>query len=89
MKAILEYQCDFCGFRGTKQEVFRHEAEHYGLTPEEYAEWDRLDTAVKKASHLMGGMKNERTEADLDRAVEAVLAFEKAHGLEGRRVIRA
>ena len=86
MYAELVYHCDFCGYAGTKAEVMRHEAQHFGLTVEQYEEWRLLDKKVKMASHLCEDCHNERTLKALDEAVEAVLAFEKEHNLQGRSI---
>lgn len=86
MKQKVVYCCEFCSFEGTSDEVLRHEAGHYGLSVEEYKEWMQLDAAVKKASYHISQCRNERMEQVLDGAVQAVLAFEKAHGLNDVRL---
>lgn len=82
----MVYCCEFCNFEVTSDEVLRHEANHYGLSAEEYKEWMWLDAAVKKASYHISQCWNERMEQILDDAVQAVLAFEKAHGLSDVRL---
>lgn len=86
MKAKMVYECEFCNFQSESHiDVAKHEAAHYGLTLEDYVEWNRLDQMVKRRSHVYDGYHNSRTEADLDSAIKELLAFEDAHNLTGRR----
>lgn len=87
MKTSLLYICDFCG-RSSKQkdDILACEAGHYGLSLEDYLAWKKLDEAVKRCSYTASYHHNEDACKALDDAIDAVLAFERAHGLEGRRL---
>lgn len=86
MHAKMVYECDFCGFHSDSRiDVVKHEASHYGLTLEEYTEWMRLDTLVKRRSHIYTDCHNSRTEADLEASIKELMAFEALHKLSDRR----
>ena len=86
MYAELVYHCDFCGYTGTKAEVMRHEAKHFGLTLSDYETWLSLDRKVKKMSHLCEDCHSETTLKYFDLAVEELLAFEAEHNLKGLHI---
>ena len=52
--------------------IYQHEAEHYGLFPLEYAQWNFLKSKAKDCS---------LTDAALDKAIEELIEFEEKHDL--------
>lgn len=87
MKTSLLYTCDFCGRSSErKEDIQACEAGHYGLSLGDYLTWKRLDEAVKHCSYVTSYHHNEETLRALDDAIDAVLAFERDHRLEGRRL---
>lgn len=89
MKVKIIYECDFCDFHSeNKTDMERHEAAHYGLTLEDYTEWNRLNQTVKHCSGIYDTCHNSLTETDLDQAVKKLLAFEESHELTDIRCLR-
>ncbi len=84
MKCHMIYSCEFCHKRfDSVDECEEHEAEHYGLTLEQYREWSRIHHLCVNAGAMVGISKNPDTEAAFDRAIHELVTFEKAHGLSG------
>ena len=82
MKQYTVYGCDYCDFESKSfNETEKHEAEHFGLTIEEFHHWKTLKANVQSCSSTISRTKNEETEKMFDESVEKLIAFEKEHGI--------
>lgn len=87
MRAITVWQCDLCDFQtSNKEEMIRHEAKHFGLSPEEYTEWSRLHKDAEKAGYAVGVRNCPETRNTFDEAIRCIVEFEKQHGLDEVKV---
>lgn len=82
MKTKTVFVCEQCGteykYAG---DALKCEAEHFGLTLEEYQEYLVLLRIEKDCGINVSIAKNERTEKLLDEAVNAVIRFKKEHNI--------
>lgn len=84
MRPISLYQCGVCDFiSNDRDKVFAHEAEHFGISSEEYTQYLALKLAEKKAGIANSYTHNAETDKAYDDAIKAVLDFEKKHGIGG------
>lgn len=82
MKQIMVYVCEKCGKQSQNiEEILKCEAAHFGLTPDKMKEWQALATKAKQAGAIVYIEKNEQTEKAYDKAIDELIAFEKAHGI--------
>ncbi len=82
MKTYQIYECEICGKQSKNaDEIIKCECTHLGLTVEENREWEHLKNVVKHCSYVVSKMKKEESERSYDEAIEALLKFEKEHGL--------
>lgn len=86
MHLIHLYACDMCPSRffEDEDEAMAHEATHFGLSAAEYGEWLRLRKEAARISYRRGQTKTPETDAAFDAAIGRLIAFEAAHGLEGK-----
>lgn len=85
MKQYMVYKCDYCDFKSNGfAETEKHEAEHFGLTVEEFHHWNALKANAQSCGATISRTKNEETEKMFDDAIEKLIAFEKAHGIESK-----
>ena len=83
MKEYLTYVCEKCGKESrNKEEIYKCEASHLGLTVEEKHIYDELQSNVNLKSHILYVTKNEESEKEFDAAVEKLLEFERMHGIK-------
>lgn len=83
LKRYTVYKCDYCDFESRDfKKAEKHEAEHFGLTVEEFRHWKTLKANAQSMGTAVSGTKNEETERMFDEAVEKLLNFEKEHGIE-------
>jgi hypothetical protein len=66
----------------------KHEANHFGLTVEEFHHWNTLKESVRSCSSTIYQTKNEETERLLDEAVAKLVAFEKEHNIKDGVIIQ-
>lgn len=83
MRQYIVYKCDYCDFESKSfAETEKHEAEHFGLTVDEFHRWNTLKAEVKSYGEIISRTKNEKTEKMFDDAIEKLIVFEKAHGIK-------
>lgn len=86
MKTKTVFVCEQCG---TEYEcagnALKCEAQHHGLTLEEYQEYLVLLRIEKDCGINASIAKNEHTERLLDEAVNAVIRFKKEHNITDNR----
>lgn len=83
MKSILAYKCDQCDYMSSNPEdVERHEAKHYGLSLEEYKEWQALYDEAKKAAYTRNCTNTPETREQFDAVIKKLAAFEKRMSLQ-------
>lgn len=83
MKSILAYKCDQCDYMSSNPEdVERHEAKHYGLSLEEYKEWQALYNEAKKAAYTRNCTNTPETREQFDAVIKKLAAFEKRMSLQ-------
>lgn len=72
MKSILAYKCDQCDYMSSNPEdVERHEAKHYGLSLEEYKEWQALYDEAKKAAYTRNCTNTPETREQFDAVIKS------------------
>lgn len=82
MKTQLVFICDtygqvFC----TRQEAEEHEANHYGLSMEQFKEWKLLDDNMRKAAYNVGACNNSYTRGEFEKADAELHNFLVRHNL--------
>lgn len=86
MKVQMIYCCEMCATQFSDPDAAReHEASHFGLLVEEYSKWGELVEAAEEAGHMTSVCQDDETRQKFDEAVTALVAFEKAHKLVGRK----
>lgn len=89
MNQMTVYTCEHCDFSTTdKQECLAHEANHYGLTPEEYAQWRQLFKDASHAGIILGITRTPKTVADFELIIHKLVAFEIEHHIESSKLPR-
>lgn len=82
IKTQIVYICETCGNESEdKNKILVCEASHWGLTPREKKEWDRIEAKVKMLERAVCRKNNRNSRDALDRAVTELLTFETAHGI--------
>ena len=82
IKTRIIYICETCGNESeNKDKILACEASHYGLTPIEKQEWDRIETKVMMLERADCKTNSRNSRDALDSAVTELLAFETAHGI--------
>lgn len=81
-KTITTYQCEYCltEYR-TSTEAHKCEANCLGLTLDEYDKYLELLSELKKAYAIASSRMNDLVRARCDYAANAVVEFEKKHGI--------
>lgn len=80
MVAERIYKCECCGKKSSNpNKILSCEARHLGLTVKEYQEYRRLLEVEKKASLVCERKRNKTTISDKNKAINAVLRFQKQH----------
>lgn len=83
MKSITAYKCDQCDYLSSNPEdVERHEAKHYGLSLEEYKQWQELYDEAKKAAYTRNYTNTPETRKQFDAVIKKLAAFEKRMSLQ-------
>lgn len=84
MKMYQVYVCEKCGFESKLQDdIELCEAKHMGLTKlEEKHQWDALSSFAKYCTSKLATTSNEELRNAEERAYEALLSFEKEHGMK-------
>lgn len=78
MKSITAYKCDQCDYLSSNPEdVERHEAKHYGLSLEEYKQWQTLYDEAKKAAYTRNHTNTPETRKQFDAVIKKLTEFEK------------
>lgn len=86
MKTKTVFVCEQCGFEyKCAGDALKCEANHFGLTLEEYQEYLALLRTEKDCGTNVSIAKNEHTEKLLDDAIKAVLKFQKDHNFTDNR----
>lgn len=77
MRSIIAYKCDQCDYLSSNPEdVERHEAKHYGLSLEEYKEWQELYDEAKKAAYTRNHTNTPETRKQFDTTIKKLTEFE-------------
>lgn len=83
MRSIIAYKCDQCDYLSSNPEdVERHEAKHYGLSLEEYKEWQELYDEAKKAAYTRNHTNTPETREQFDTTIKKLAEFEKSMSLQ-------
>lgn len=83
MKTITVYKCEFCDYtNGEPEMVKEHEAEHFGLTLDEYNEWKKLNKTAVYEGKRMAIVRCPLTIEQFDKACQKLADFEEKHNLE-------
>ena len=86
MKTKTVFVCEQCECEYEFAEyALKCEADHFGLTLEEYKEYLALLKTEKHCGINVNIAKNERTEKLFDEAVKAVIEFRKEHNFTDNR----
>ncbi len=82
MKKIVLYRCEICGYYSDEDEskVLKHEAEHLGLTVEEYEKWRELVMKVRVYHYLHDTTADVELQA-VNEAEAELEKFETEYGL--------
>lgn len=84
MKKYIIYECTKCGKQSKDIiEIIKCEANHLGLTINEYKQYIELIKKVENASYVVSIRKNENTDKLFDNAIKALLEFEQKYNIEG------
>lgn len=82
MRAYTVYECEVChSISKNKRDIIRCEDSHYGLTSDEFKEWNKLKEDVKYKCYIVSVTKNSYTDKDADEAILKLLEFENKHGI--------
>lgn len=85
MTQYTMYVCETCGFESKDfNEMEAHEASHLGLTYDELLQYRKLQEAASQAGIATYYKNNATTQKQFDEAIEALVLFEKEHGITGR-----
>lgn len=77
MRSIIAYKCDQCDYLSSNPEdMERHEAKHYGLSLEEYKEWQALYDEAKAAAYTRNYTNTPETRKQFDAAIKKLTEFE-------------
>lgn len=86
MKTKTVFVCEECGFEyECAGDALKCEANHLGLTLEEYQEYLALLRVEKDCGINVSIAKNECTEKLLDEAISAVIKFKEEHNITDNR----
>lgn len=82
MKMQIKYQCEYC-FKeyDNAQDAYQCEADCLKLTLDEYGQYRELLKNEKEAFGQAACIMNDEIRNRCDNAVEAVLLFQKEHGI--------
>lgn len=82
MKQYIMYVCETCGEESRDfSKIKKCEADHLGLTLEEKNSYDTLKKKAEMCGATLSRTKNEETDKDFDDAIDALILFEKEHGV--------
>lgn len=85
MHATIKYVCDICGAEHQREkDAMAHEATHFDVDHETYAEWRELRRKAAATSRRNGQTNSPETRAAFDADVKKLVDFENAHGLSGK-----
>lgn len=82
MRQHIIYECKTCGKKSDdKEEIFKCEAGHLGLTIAEKKTYDFLKERAEHAGYIVSVTKNEETDKAFDKTIKELMAFEKEFGI--------
>lgn len=85
MKQYTVYVCETCGYENRDvDEMRKHEAAHLGLTVKEMDEYRALKSFASYMGSVISKINNEETQQKFDKAIEAVIDFEKRHSIRNK-----
>ena len=85
MNQYTVYVCETCGYESKDVEDMKmHEASHLGLTVREMETYSAMKSFATYMGAVIANKKNKETKRDYDEAVQAVLDFEKEHGIKSQ-----
>ena len=83
MKQYTVYVCETCGYESRDVEDMRkHEASHLGLTVKEMETYRAAKSFVAYMGSVIANRKNEELERRYNESIQAVIDFEKEHGIK-------
>lgn len=83
MKQYTVYVCETCGYESKDVEDMRtHEASHLGLTVNEMETYRQMKSFAAYMGSVIANRKSEEIERKYDEAIQAVIDFEKEHGIK-------
>ena len=89
MKKYTIYVCEICGYESASfDDISKHEAEHLGLTVEEWHRYNKLKSFVQYMEDIVSGNNNDLTRNKLNEATENLSIFKKEHGMDGTSYLK-
>lgn len=89
MKQYMIFECEYCGATSRdSKEIYAHEANHLGLTKEEYESYNSMKSFVKYCSSILMDNNTEDNQKRYDTAVENLIAFEKEHNIVNGKLVK-
>lgn len=83
MKSYTMYVCEECGKESKNvKEIMECEANHLGLTKEEFETYKAIKSFVEYAGSILSRTNNEETRKKFDDSIEELLNFELKHGIK-------
>ena len=83
MKQYTVYVCETCGYESRDvEDMIIHEASHLGLTVKEMETYRAMKSFAAYMGSAIANRKNEETKRKYDEAIQAVIDFEKEHGIK-------
>lgn len=86
MKTKTVYMCDFCNKEYNRSiDAYKCEAEHLGLTIDEYKEYMNLLEEERRAFSAASSVVNNEIRKRCDDTIKAVFDFQKEHNFTDNR----
>lgn len=83
MRAKTIYICETCGFQSfDANEMEQHEANHLGLTVEEFHSYNTLKSFAAYMGGVVCNRNNDETRGKFDEAIAKLVAFEEEHHIK-------
>lgn len=82
LQSLIVYSCEHCDKDFfTEKQCEAHEATHYGITYDDYKEWERLSIIADKAGRKTSIGKSAAATKEFARAIRELGDFEESKGL--------
>ena len=82
MKRHIIYECENCGMKShSYDEIYKCEASHIGLTPNQMIEYEGLKEKARFKSSIVSRKNNNLTRGELDKVIDELIKFEERHNI--------